>query len=188
MARCYRLTPDMWNKDTHWIQQDPSSEDGLFIDAIEAEPSRVEHSFTDAIAIMNVGSGFHLLVKLTHMIKTVTNSLTKKLENNITIKLENGSAFIEGSLACLTIPSEWFYDPKIKTLYWIPPHGSKPNKFDLRGKVRTYGITLQQTDHIHIKGLNFFACTRVDDADHITIEDCNVLYPSYSKTDAGRDP
>ena len=27
-------TPDMWNKDTHWIQQDPSSEDGLFIDAI----------------------------------------------------------------------------------------------------------------------------------------------------------
>ena len=26
-------TPDMWNKDTHWIQQDPSSEDGLFIDA-----------------------------------------------------------------------------------------------------------------------------------------------------------
>ena len=41
---------------------------------------------------------------------------------------------------------------------------------------------MQQTDHIHIKGLNFFACTLyVDDAAHITIEDCNVLYPSYSK-------
>ena len=54
-----------------------------------AELNRVKHSFTDAIAIMNVGSGFHLL-KITHMIKTATNSPTKKLKNNIIIKLEMG--------------------------------------------------------------------------------------------------
>lgn len=176
-------TPDMWNKDTHWIQQDPSSEDGLFIDAIGgAELSSVERSFTDAIAIMNVGSWLSFARKINSHDKNSNQFTYEKIGKQYHHKIGNGSAFIEGSLACLTIPSEWFYDPKIKTLYWIPPNGSKPNKFDLRGKVRTYGITVQQTDHLHIKGLNFFACTLyVDDADHITIEDCNVLYPSYSK-------
>ena len=108
-------TPDMWNKDTHWIQQDPSSEDGLFIDAIGgAELSRVEHSFTDAIVIMNVGSWLSFARKINSHDKNSNQFTYEKIGKQYHHKIGNGSAFIEGSLACLTIPSEWFYDPKIK--------------------------------------------------------------------------
>ena len=91
MARCYRLTPDMWNKDTHWIQQDPSSEDGLFGDATGGpELNRQNTVLPDAIAIMNVSSWLSFARKITSHDKNSNQFTYEKIENNIIIKLEMG--------------------------------------------------------------------------------------------------
>ena len=176
-------TEQMWNKDTHWIQQDSASIDGLFIDKTGGpELNKTNQNFTDAIAIMNVGSWLSFARKIIYHEKNSNKFTYEKIGKQYHHKINNGAAFIECSLSCLNKPTEWFYDPKIQELYWIPPNGSHPMQFDVRGKIRTYGITINKSDHIHIKGLNFFACTiYIDDANHTIIEDCNVLYPSYSK-------
>jgi hypothetical protein len=176
-------TPAMWNKDTHWIQQDSTSSDGLFIDAPGGpELNEIHQSFTGAIAIMNVGSWLSFARTITDHKKNSNYFTYESIGKQFHHRIQQGAAFIEASLACLNTPHEWFFDSKKRALYWIPPNGKHPTQFNTRGKIRTYGITIHKADHIHIQGLNFFACTfNIRHANHITIEDCHIRYPSYSK-------
>ena len=40
---------------------------------------------------------------------------------------------------------------------------------------------------LELRGLNFFGTTfKANESQHITVEDCNFMYPSYSKRMLGR--
>lgn len=89
--------------------------------------------------------------------------------------------FIEGKLGLLDVPGEWFYEPRDSTLYLWPLDGRNPNDLEIRGKIRSYAFDIEDSSYITIKGLHFFGATfRSSESTHITVEDCNFLYPSYS--------
>ncbi|MBI1368464.1 MAG: hypothetical protein GC162_07395 [Planctomycetes bacterium] len=97
--------------------------------------------------------------------------------------------FLECSLELLDAPTEWFYDKDSKYLYYYPMDGKNPQGRDVRGKVQTYAFDLWNVRGVVLKGLNFFGTTISfrgtgednDNCTHITVEDCDFLYPSYSK-------
>ncbi|MBI9017322.1 MAG: right-handed parallel beta-helix repeat-containing protein [Phycisphaerae bacterium] len=90
--------------------------------------------------------------------------------------------FLEGKLGLLDVEGEWFYEPKEKMLYLWPPDGKKPQDLKIKGKRRSYAFDGTNCSYVKIIGIDLFATTfRFDGCDNITVVNCNLLYPSYSK-------
>ena len=90
--------------------------------------------------------------------------------------------FLEGKLGLLDVEGEWFYEPKDKTIYLWAPGGKNPNDLKIRAKRRSYAFDADTCSYIKVVGFDFFGSTvKFDSCDHITVENCNLLYPSYSK-------
>jgi hypothetical protein len=90
--------------------------------------------------------------------------------------------FFEGKLEFLDAPGEWYYDKTAQTLYFYPLHGKSPDGMDIRGKVQTYALEVAGCEHLTLRGLQFFGTTiKCIRNRHITIEDNEFIFPSYSK-------
>jgi len=90
--------------------------------------------------------------------------------------------FLEGKLGLLDVANEWFYDPCENTLYYKPGSGQNPNDLDIRGKTHAYAFDVVNSTHVHLVGLQFFGTTfRFADSTDCVVEDCPLLYPSYSR-------
>lgn len=90
--------------------------------------------------------------------------------------------FFEGTPALVDVPTEWAYDKKSKFLYLFTDNGKSPEGRNVRGKVQTYFFDLEESSHIQIKGIEFFGTTVCFlKCENVTVEDCDFLYPSYSK-------
>ena len=97
-------------------------------------------------------------------------------------KVERHGYFLEGKLGLLDEENEWFYDTKSKTVYLWTSEGKDPNKFQIKGKTQSYAFDISNSSYIKIEGLNFFGTTfRTKESHHMTIENCELKYPSYSK-------
>lgn len=90
--------------------------------------------------------------------------------------------FLEGKLGLLDAEGEWFYSSPDRMLYLWPPEGRHPESLDVRGKVQSYALDVSDSSHLTIKGVQFFGTTvRFEDCHHVVMEDCHLLYPSYSR-------
>lgn len=91
--------------------------------------------------------------------------------------------YLFGKLEALDVENEWFQDPESGALYLYAPGGVDPSKLEVRYKKRNYAITAKNKNCIEILGITFFATTfRLEDCDHTLVENCELLYPSYSRT------
>ena len=67
-------------------------------------------------------------------------------------------------------------------LYVFPQNGVDLNNTSVRGKVRDYSLLINNSSHVKIEGLTFFATTfKADRSNYITIYNCNFYYPSHSR-------
>ena len=90
--------------------------------------------------------------------------------------------FIEGSLACLDAPGEWYFNPETRELYLWTKDGGSPAGRDIRGKTQTYAIEFTSSKYIQLKDLAFFGTTfSFKNCFNITVQNCSVYFPSYSK-------
>jgi hypothetical protein len=65
-------------------------------------------------------------------------------------------------------------------LYFYPPGGTITGEIKI--KRRIYGLVLKDCEHVVVRGIDFVAETfRMEDCRSVTVEDCNVLYPSYNR-------
>jgi len=181
-------TPASWDKDANWMQSDITSADGTFIDeAGGQELAATGKDFTGSIAIMNVGQWLSW-ARMVNTHGAGNNSFTyDPIGSQFHTKIENGAAFLEASLACLDIAKEWYYNPATFELFLATDNGLSPAGRDVRGKTLTYGIDVSGSHNVTIRGLDFFGCTfSVKLANSVAVEDCNVLFPSYSKRMLGQ--
>ena len=57
-----------------------------------------------------------------------------------------------------------------------------PNKLDFRGKVQSYAFSVNASEYLQIKNLEFFATTvYFSNGDNCLVYGCNFVYPSCSK-------
>ncbi|MEX0330064.1 MAG: right-handed parallel beta-helix repeat-containing protein [Puniceicoccaceae bacterium] len=91
--------------------------------------------------------------------------------------------YLFGKLEALDVETEWFYEKKSGYLYFHAPGDVDPTNLEVKYKSRDYALFAADQKYIEISGINFFGTTfRLEDCDHCLIEDCELLYPSYSRT------
>lgn len=91
--------------------------------------------------------------------------------------------YLFGTLKALDAETEWFQDPETGTLYLYAPGGADPTTLDVKYKTRNYALYAKGRRHIQVEGIDFFAATfRFDDCDDCLLEDCELLYPTWTRT------
>ncbi|MGC6432015.1 MAG: right-handed parallel beta-helix repeat-containing protein [Jejuia sp.] len=93
-------------------------------------------------------------------------------------RLENGHRgifYLMNKLEALDAPREWFYNKETKTLYLYAPDGEKPQNGAVEIAVRTHTVKIN-TNHIHIKGLNFFGGMVAINGNNNQVTNCMVKH------------
>ena len=86
--------------------------------------------------------------------------------------------YLQCHLNCVDVEGEWHYDRFSKTLYFKTPGGGVPTG-EIRGKVRTWGLNLTDSDHVAVDGIDFFGCSlRFKNCNDSRVEDCDFSYYS----------
>lgn len=181
----------IWNQEKTWGHQADESTYGRVVnDQMFQDLAGTGVDFTNAIVMLNIGAWITYATKVTNHGKgteafTYARDLWQRLENEVYWKhraLETGWFFFEGTLAMLDTVGEWAYQPETKLLYFWPQENNFPENLEVKGKTLSYALQLKDCEFVNVRGFDFFASTfRIDDSKHITVEDSDFKYPSYSK-------
>jgi hypothetical protein len=176
----------VWNKSSSMAW--PEKKKGTYGHHFNKELASIHENLTDAIIIVNSGSFKTFKSRITEHTKGTDNFKydTKRKGIRVHFSYKNKTFkhgyFLEGKLAFLDVENEWFYNPKSKEIYLWTPDGKHPDDFKIQGKVQSYAFELDNVSNVRIEGFDFFGTTfKVFNSDHVTVENCNFMYPSYSK-------
>jgi hypothetical protein len=169
----------IWDIETTRAHGDPTSPNGTLVDKphknANLAASRLDAN--GAIAILNVGS-WMTYARIVSGHKPGTGRFSYKKAK--VFRPKHHYYYLEGKLALLDAEREWFYDRQNKMLYLWAPGGKEPQK-TVRGKTQSYAIDADNCEHVRIEGLGFFGTTfRFNSSTNITIEDCDLNFPSCS--------
>ncbi len=175
----------VWDRERNWGHGDAAlAENGIFVDAPHGNASLAASGLdaTGSIAIMNIGSWKTWSRDvLSHSMGS--NTFTYDLVP--AYKDKHHYYYLEGKLELLDAAGEWFYDRNTKELFVWMPDSTVPSA-DIRGKVQSYFFNLENSSYIEFTGLEFFATTfYFKNCTHMTVEDCELKFPSCSKRTLG---
>ena len=160
-----------------------TSQDGqLYIDESKKDPGIID--LTNSIGILNVGSFKTFNKRITdHHTFSNGNDLIEYDGNfGNSFKTKHHYFFFEGKKELIDVENEWFLDQDNERLYVFPQNSVDLNNNSVRGKVRDYSVLIDNSSHITIEGLTFFATTfKAENSSYLNILDCNFYYPSYSR-------
>lgn len=93
-----------------------------------------------------------------------------------------GIQFFLMGLPALDIEEEWWYDQESGVLYFVSPDGKKPEKGQIHGKRRDFGLEAKHCKYIHIKGIEFYGTAALlKGCTNSRLEDCNFKYSATNK-------
>ena len=177
-----------WHDGSVWNKQEsmawPEKERSAFGRHVNKELAELNVDLTGAVIIVNSFSFKTYQAKVTsHKGDTLTYDTTDVRQHfSYKDKAYRHGYFLEGKLGLLDQPGEWYYDPASQYVYVWLDEGNSPQGRDIRGKVQSYALTIQNSSHIKVQGIDFFATTfDVSKSKYISFEDNNLRYPSYSK-------
>ena len=160
-----------------------TSQDGqLYIDESKKNPGIID--LTNSIGILNVGSfkTFTKLISDHHTIPNGNDLIEYDGDFGNSFKTKHHYFFFEGKKELIDVENEWFLDQDNDMLYVFPQNGVDLNNTSVRGKVRDYSVLIDNSSHVTIEGLTFFATTmKAQNSSYLNIIDCNFYYPSYSR-------
>jgi Right handed beta helix region len=195
-ARWPNMTFDQRFDRCRWAQVDKGSMHGKIVCE---EIAKTGIDFTGAMACLNVAHQWWTWSRPITQHQARTNTLEypadlkglafcdpalyKKIPAWVTKTWEDDYFYLYGKLELLDVETEWFHDSKTGLLYFYAPGGVDPSTLDVRFKARDYALKAKGQHHLEIKGINFFACSfRLDECDDCLIENCELLYPTYTRT------
>lgn len=167
----------------NWAEGDEStSQDGqLYIDESKKDPGTI--NLTNSVGILNVGSFKTFNKRITnHTIQNGNDLIEYDGNFGNSFKTKHHYFFFEGKKELIDVQNEWFLDQENEMLFVFPPNSVDLNNASVRGKVRDYSVLIDNSSHVTIEGLTFFATTfKADNSSYLNISDCNFYYPSYSR-------
>ena len=112
------------------------------------------------------------------------------------LSVKHSRYFFEDKLELLDAKEEWHFDKDTNVLSFIPPTGFDMETAVIRGKVKTYAMSITDAQHMVIRNFDFFGTTleteskkETNHTSHIKLDSNHFKYPSYSKRmlgDSGR--
>jgi hypothetical protein len=180
----------------NWAEGDESTSlDGqLYIDETKKDPGAI--NLINSIGILNVGSfktfnrliSSHTqqsgndLIEYSTPIGEKINLIGGQLNSNEPLKDKHHYFFFEGKKEFIDVENEWFLDTTNDKLNVYPPSGVNLNNITVRGKIRDYSLIIDNSSHIKIEGLTFFATTfKAESSSYLRISNCKFYYPSHSR-------
>ena len=181
-----------WNDGSVWDKKKsmawPEKKKGTYGHHFNKELTAIEGDLTGAIIIVNSGSFKTFKSNVIEHnpgadnFKYDTKRKDIKVHFSFKDKTHRHGYFLEGKLALLDEENEWFYNPKSKEIYLWAPDGKHPKNFKIKGKTHSYAFDIANSSYIKLEGLNFFGTTfKANESHHITVENCDFMFPSYSK-------
>jgi hypothetical protein len=174
----------VWDKTTSmsWPEKEPSELGHYYNESLKA----LDFNLADGGIVITSSGSFKTYKAFITEHKPGSDNFvfdTKNVrEHTMGFTVDQHGYFLEGKLGLLDTPGEWFYEPNDGTLYLWPPAGADPNEMDVRGKTQSYAFDVSDSAHVTLIDLDFFGTTfRFDGCTHVTIENCNFMYPSYSQ-------
>ncbi|WP_068545169.1 right-handed parallel beta-helix repeat-containing protein [Thalassotalea crassostreae] len=94
---------------------------------------------------------------------------------------QNVGYFLVEHKNALDQPGEWYFDANTNEVWLWPEDEQNPTGKDIRGKTQSWAMDLNGSDHITLKGLQFFGTTIKceNECDYLTIENSQFMYPSW---------
>ena len=93
--------------------------------------------------------------------------------------------FLEGR-ALLDTGREYWYELSEKTLYYKPDGGLHPSSQALRGKRRSYMLTIDSCQNVHVQGIDFFGGTfRIVNSRDSSVQDSDLYSPTWNEFQTG---
>tara|TARA_B100001564_G_scaffold358487_1_gene377286 strand:- start:3047 stop:6400 length:3354 start_codon:yes stop_codon:yes gene_type:complete len=185
----------IWDNDNYWakgtiddnenaysngtIIDDPYTNSAGTLISLSSESFDLDETNKQAIAILNLGS-FRTWSRI------VTNHSGNTF-NYATVpswKTKHHYYYFEGRKEFLDQEGEWWVDTynNKDSLYYVAASGVDPNKLDFRGKIQSYAFSVNASEYLQIKNLEFFATTvYFSNGDNCLVYGCNFMYPSCSK-------
>ena len=144
-------------------------------------------NFTGGYAVLNIGHWLTWTRPITkheegsdHFTYSTDNMFAKYANPN-NLKHKFSSYHIIG-LAALDNENEWWFDKQEKVIYYKPSEGVNPNELSIAGRVRDFGIELDQCKNISIENIHFLgAGFWVNQSEKTTVKDCIFDYASSPK-------
>jgi hypothetical protein len=170
----------IWDMERSRAHGDPTRPNGTLLDKPQKGVGLAASGLdaNGAAAILNVGSWMTYARTVTDH-KPGTGGFTYKKVP--VFRPKHHYYYLEGKLNLLDAEREWFYDRRTKALYLWAPGGKAPGK-TVRAKTQSYAIDARYCSYIRLQGLDFFATTfRFRSSANITVEDCDLSFPSCSK-------
>ena len=175
----------LWNDEEFWGHGGPLDQNGLQYDDPHDGLSlaALNMDLTGAMAVLNVGNW-------KSWTRVVQNHAAGQDYFNYEPVEGNGYKdnwpkhryMLECHLDLLDQPNEWFYDPATGELYVWLEGGVTPSGVDIRGKVQSYAMQIVNSSHVIVENLGFFGTTLKTESSHnITLQNSQLLYPSYSR-------
>jgi len=151
--------------------------------------------WTGALATLNVAHQFFTWSRTvtTHAPGGKTLAYAQDLKGithyaDKTTMWEDDYYVLSGKLEALDAPTEWFRDAS-GVLYLWTDDGKAPTGRRVAYKKRTYAFEATRRDYIELRGVRFFAATfRFDRCNGCLVEDCRLLFPTFSRRVREFDP
>ncbi len=185
----------IWDNDNYWakgtidddenaysngsIIDDPYTNSAGTLINLSSTGFDLDETNKQAIAILNLGS-----FRTWSRIVTSHSGGTFNYATVPNWKTKHHYYYLEGRKEFLDQEGEWWYDTynNNDSLYYVAAAGVDPNKFSFRGKVQSYAFSINASEYLQIKNLEFFATTvYFSNGDNCLVYGCNFMYPSCSK-------
>lgn len=144
-----------------------------------------EINWTGATAVLNVGHQFKTWTRPVLKHKKGSEQFSYLLDQRMfeSGKWEDDRFYLTGTIKALDAPGEFFHDEKTGWFYYVTENGKAPEQGSIAVKVRDFGFRGAGNAHVHIEGLEFYACTMfLANASHVRLKDLNFLFPAFRST------
>ena len=180
----------IFNNDT-WAHSLDEDEDGVVNDVTQLDSLLLENkSLSDfsnddilgALLIANFGS---FKTKVRTVLDTgldISNNRFQYTPIGNEYRDKHHYYFLEGKLAFLDSPNEWFYENGVLYVWSSIGDGSDLENKIIRAKNKTFALNFSNSENITLQGIKFFASTvTIQNGNNILIADNVFSFPSYSK-------
>jgi len=175
-----------------WAQSGTGSRYGKIVDP---KLAATDVDWTGALATLNVAHQFftwsRTVTKHSRGSKTLTYDKDLKGITHYADKTtmwEDDYYVLSGKLAALDAPTEWFRDPDGAVYLWTD-NGKSPAGRRVAYKKRPYAFDAAKRDYIELRGVRLFATTfRLNHCNGCLVENCRLLYPTFSRRVKEFDP